>query len=458
MKLVNISLTLVSLLMAFPVFSQNAIYEYDPLNRLKKVDYGNDKVISYDYDEAGNRKTYMVTGQTGAMTVSVFPSWNMLSLPLDVQNSAVNNIFPNVNTVWGYNSSQGWFNPTSLQFGTGYWFLFNNSGSIAITGTVKNNITLSLAAGWNLIGNISTTINFNEIVQSPPNSLGNYIWSYDAQQQRWQGPDPATTTIQPGKAYWVYALKACQITMNKSSASLKIDSVIAYENDNFKKLNALEIRDQKNRAMTLYFGKYTSDLDSLEQYLLPPRPPRGIFDARFANDRFVSATSNANEEHVIHFYSSDYPVVLKWQLAKTPIQKYKMTDGFNGEVLGAVQLSESGSLTINDPRIETVVIKSVSIEPSLPTSYTLEQNYPNPFNPETKIDFALVEQGRMKVVVYNVLGGKVRTLIDQVMEPGYHSVHWDGRNQNGEMVQSGIYFYKMTTPGFTQIRKMLLIR
>ncbi|MEE4311778.1 MAG: SdrD B-like domain-containing protein [candidate division KSB1 bacterium] len=79
----------------------------------------------------------------------------------------------------------------------------------------------------------------------------------------------------------------------------------------------------------------------------------------------------------------------------------------------------------------------------LPTDYALSQNYPNPFNPETKIDYQLPEISRVTMKVYNILGQHVITLVDQQMEAGYHHIVWNGRNQFGSQVGSGIYLYSI---------------
>jgi hypothetical protein len=94
----------------------------------------------------------------------------------------------------------------------------------------------------------------------------------------------------------------------------------------------------------------------------------------------------------------------------------------------------------------------------VPSQYQLLQNYPNPFNPETKIRFELPKTSRVTLKIYNVLGQEVATLVNTDMKAGYHLVKWNGRNQFGIPVASGIYFYKLETPEFSKIMKMMLIK
>jgi hypothetical protein len=92
------------------------------------------------------------------------------------------------------------------------------------------------------------------------------------------------------------------------------------------------------------------------------------------------------------------------------------------------------------------------------TNFTLEQNYPNPFNPQTNITFSLKEDGFINLTIYDVLGKKVRTIVNEYKNAGEHSIVWDGINNNGLLAASGLYIYKLKTNS-TQISKsMSLIR
>jgi hypothetical protein len=93
-----------------------------------------------------------------------------------------------------------------------------------------------------------------------------------------------------------------------------------------------------------------------------------------------------------------------------------------------------------------------------PLTYGLEQNYPNPFNPETRIYFSLPDYQHVSLVVYNSLGQQVRSLVNTPYAPGRHVVNWDGRNQAGQMMPSGVYFYRIKAGNFIAHKKMLLVK
>lgn len=101
---------------------------------------------------------------------------------------------------------------------------------------------------------------------------------------------------------------------------------------------------------------------------------------------------------------------------------------------------------------------TVSMIESLPETYSLSVNYPNPFNPTTTVQYVLPQAGNVTIEVYNTLGQKVQTLMDEFQSAGYHSIQWDGKNQIGEAVASGTYLYKMQSGNFVQTQKMLLAK
>ena len=111
-------------------------------------------------------------------------------------------------------------------------------------------------------------------------------------------------------------------------------------------------------------------------------------------------------------------------------------------------------MKLDDISVETAV--STDIEPVFATK--LSKNYPNPFNPTTTIAYSVKEAAPVKLEIYNIKGQKVRTLVNDVMTAGNHSVVWNGHDDNGKNVSSGVYFYRMTTPKFSATQKMLLMK
>ncbi|RKX24200.1 MAG: hypothetical protein DRP45_08750 [Candidatus Zixiibacteriota bacterium] len=123
----------------------------------------------------------------------------------------------------------------------------------------------------------------------------------------------------------------------------------------------------------------------------------------------------------------------------------RTTDDFvwstNGDCVEVVALSTGGTDTDN-----------------VPISYSLDQNYPNPFNPTTTISFSLPNTGTAKIEVFNVLGRLIATPFDGEASSGENQVVWNGRDQNGSAVASGVYFYRLSADNYTETRKMMLLK
>ncbi|MDD5361643.1 MAG: T9SS type A sorting domain-containing protein [Ignavibacteria bacterium] len=88
-----------------------------------------------------------------------------------------------------------------------------------------------------------------------------------------------------------------------------------------------------------------------------------------------------------------------------------------------------------------------------PSGYYLNQNYPNPFNPSTKIEFKVLHSGNVKITVYDIMGREVQTIVNERLQPGTYETIFNGSGLN-----SGIYFYKMTAGGFTEVKRMVLLK
>jgi len=94
----------------------------------------------------------------------------------------------------------------------------------------------------------------------------------------------------------------------------------------------------------------------------------------------------------------------------------------------------------------------------LPSSVVLHANVPNPFNPSTTIRFELPRESVGRLEVFDVLGQQVKTLVGETRSAGTHQVVWNGRDASGMRVGNGVYFYRLETGGYTQMRRMLLLK
>ena len=94
----------------------------------------------------------------------------------------------------------------------------------------------------------------------------------------------------------------------------------------------------------------------------------------------------------------------------------------------------------------------------LPKTFQLAQNYPNPFNPATTIEYSLPQRSDVVIEIFDILGRKVRQFVNETRSAGVYKVMWDGTDQSGNPVSTGIYFYRIQAGEFVESRKMLLIK
>ena len=123
-----------------------------------------------------------------------------------------------------------------------------------------------------------------------------------------------------------------------------------------------------------------------------------------------------------------------------------------------VEIEDIKLIGMDGSKIDVVVRTNNSNINFLPTSYALKQNYPNPFNPTTEIRFDVPENGYVLLSVHNMLGQKVKTLKSEELQAGYHIVNWDGTNDLGSQMSSGMYFYSIQTSEFKATKKMLFLK
>ena len=137
-----------------------------------------------------------------------------------------------------------------------------------------------------------------------------------------------------------------------------------------------------------------------------------------------------------------------WEELTTYQSVDKLTAYANTNFLGHFALIDKG----------TGSYLSTTQEQLIPTEYSLSQNYPNPFNPETRISYDLSEAGEVSLIVYDILGRSIATLVNEFKTPGRYNVLWNGNDILGNPVSSGVYLYQLRSNSFTKTKKMVISR
>jgi hypothetical protein len=105
-----------------------------------------------------------------------------------------------------------------------------------------------------------------------------------------------------------------------------------------------------------------------------------------------------------------------------------------------------------------ILVSVKSEEKTIPTNFELSQNYPNPFNPTTTMNYTIPKGGNVRLEIYNSLGEIVNILQDSYQDAGNHSITWTGKDSNGNSLSSGIYFYRLVSNDFVQVKKMTFLK
>ena len=107
---------------------------------------------------------------------------------------------------------------------------------------------------------------------------------------------------------------------------------------------------------------------------------------------------------------------------------------------------------------DSIVVEIENLDKQIPTSFHISQNYPNPFNPTTTIKYQIPKTVDVRIEVFNILGQKVRTLVNARLAPGYYEITWNGTDDTGRVISSGIYIYLIKAEDFVRSKKMILLK
>ncbi len=364
-------------------------------------------------------------GGSSGLFVAIASGWNLVSVPLIVNNYTKTVLFPTATSnAFAYQGS--YIAQPVLANGPGYWLRFASAQNSLFSGTAISRDSIPVAAGWNLIGSISNPIATSSIATLPPGIIAS---SYFAYQRGYS----YTQTIEPGRGYWVKTRQAGNLVLSSSPLTdlPPQETGVAPSHP----LARLILRDSTGNEQTLYFS--ASEEVNPADYELPPLPPDGVFDIRFA-----SGSMAAMMDQGIKISGAVYPVYICAEGGGTASL---LIDGRE------TPLSSTHASVVRDPKA-SVALK-LSNSATAPAEFTLSQNYPNPFNPTTTIKFDLPSNTQVTLKLYDALGREVMTLINGFKPAGSHSVTIDGSN-----LASGVYFYRIYAGPFAQVRKLLLLK
>jgi len=356
--------------------------------------------------------------------------WNLVGLPAGVEDGSLSAVYPEGTggTLYSYNGA--YVGEEILVSGEGYWLHFPDAGTTTITGAPISSLTVSLTAGWNLFSGISVVTNVDDISDPGSVIIAGTVYGFS-------GGYAGASVLTPGHGYWVNASADGDITISSGGAA-KTRSAFT---DRTKEANMLSFNGND-----LYFGVSIPEEEMLS-YQLPPIPPVGAFDVRFADNMKVAESAGAidimnNTDMLTISYTIniDAGEHLRWVLTSDEGKEY----GLNG----------SGEIVVGGD----VTGFNLSKVPEIPLTYSISQNYPNPFNPLTSINYEIPKESFVTISVYNLLGRKVADLVSNLHTAGYHNVMWNSMDMSGKPVSSGVYIYTIQADDFRAVKKMVLMK
>jgi hypothetical protein len=385
--------------------------------------------------------------------ISLTSGWNLMSLDVHPTSMAPANVFSTViaNLLQVKNLTQT-YDPalpsylntlTSLTDGQGYWVRMNSTSSLSLTAPAVNptSTTIHLNTGWNLIG---FTPQASQAIATSLSGIMSYIIQVKSLTQSYDPSLPSylntLTNLVPGKGYWAKVNAACDLVYPSSKSGNNDPSIIYSETP----IPDWQPVIYPNNSATLY-GTVEINCHPAEQ---------GDIVGAFINNECVSVSEVQINDGIAYV---TLVINMPSDEATASFKVYDYSVDQVVDITSTASLS-AGGVYGNDGLVALETAICPTDDPTAQAPVTLSQNYPNPFNPNTSIIYNLKNKGYVELSVYNVKGDLVRSLVQGNDSAGSHTVSWNGTDNCGKNVASGLYFYKVKSGSFTSTKKMILIK
>jgi hypothetical protein len=374
-------------------------------------------------------RIYVPMNESEEISISYNSEWNLVGLPLEVEDASYNILFPESTEGTLYSFDETYILGSTLNQSEGYWLRFDNSGTTTITGTPIDELTISLSEGWNLVSGLHFDLSIYSINDSDstivPSTLFGFSDAYFL-----------TEELVPGKGYWLRAFQDGEVTITGDGLARVTPQDFSLNG----KANTLTVN-----GIDLYFGIEMSARERLS-YSLPPKPPAGAFDVRFKDG--WRAVKDYGEVEVM---PTTETLTIAYDIKLNAGEHYNWV--LNSETLDDYVLENAGEITVPSAERFTLELKAV-----VPATFTLHQNFPNPFNPITTLRYDLPSDALVTLSIYDMLGREITQLVNTTQQAGFRSVQWDATDSMGRPVSAGVYLYQIQAGEFVQTKKMVLLK
>ena len=461
-------------------------------------------------DGAGNESALSAKAQatlpaaTVTRSATIASGWNLRSVPVETDDMTLDGTFASCQSAFRFTPGSGYASLGDAALSVGQGGFFNcSAGTVDLTGTPAAS-SVDVAAGWNIIGPQAEPVGVASITTEPAGLIESSFFGFAPDA----GYAPAET-LEPTFGYWVKVRAAGTIQMDGAAATASAATAAAaaaadgspptdlrrtdapsgsqhrgsphegLPHDGSPQEAALQnavrlvLTDAMGRRQTLYLDAALTE-DGRSRFALPPVPPGGLFDVRFASggtaetlsapsgDRTAATTeatepdapaldASSPEAHRVDLQGVTFPVTVRvaglaGQAEEAGGGRLRLEDPVHGHTL---HLSEETPEAVLQGPTDRVL---VGLE-AAPEAYALGASYPNPASQRVTIEYALPEATEVTVEVYDLLGRRVLQAVGGQKAAGRHTVHLDAHR-----LPSGTYFYRMRAGDFTATKRLTIVR
>lgn len=414
-------------------------------------------------DAANNLSAYsQPVWSTQSLGRVLTPGWNLISFDVTPEDARIDRVLSPIagsfSIVRSYEDGQ--FNSylpslpvemndlQQLDPHNGYWIYMTRQDTLAVKGTaLPDNTPIALNAGWELVSYLPDDVQTADVALGSIRESLVLARGYD---QGYQSYYPALgslsnlETLRPGFGYWLYMGANDELIYGQMATA-------AVETASRATQQAVSNKSNGSVVPTVM------DLWSLEILLDGAAAPAGCtLEAWDAANNLIASTKLQQDGSVLLHVPGDVSITETDEGA------------LPGEAITLRLKTAQGTLDLDTPVVfEADAAKELTIDvvlaELLPKVFSLAQNHPNPFNPSTRIAYAIpagVEAGgtQVRLQVFDIRGRVVRTLVNTKQLAGRYAVQWDGSDDAGQPVSSGVYFYRLHTAQFAQTHKMMMVK
>ena len=419
--------------------------------------------------------------------------YKFFSIPVELENAAPLHAFED--DLGPYNKTE-WrlftFDASSQQFieldeieslepGKAYWYITRKENTVIDTGpglSFMSNVPfeIELKKGWNDFANpFAFPVNWQDVTNN--DSAGDNLVGPYTYNNGWELPD-ANTILQPGEAYSIYS-HADDITLSIPARSTDANSMSLVVEDDIDWQLKLSAWSEGMGDMENYIGQSPAARAESDKFdYLEPHAVGQNVSLSFPRKAWRRAGDYARDIRGDNGHGEKWPFTIKAErpgekvqlkisgLAEIPsnyrVQLVDHKTGrrieLHGDYEATLNVGNSGSRKFTIFSGTTEFLQEMELDALVPESFEVFSNYPNPFNGGTKISYSTPDEGHVKVTVFDITGRSIKVLFAGLQDAGYHTLQWDGSNERGVKVGSGIYFVRFHFGETSKSQKITYIR